>query len=365
LIEIVSNDRDKASAIILLRSTLYTSYPVAIEAYRAKMGNKMANTLSQHSSKLGATSMRCTTTVTDTVTKVVSETVEVIQTAQQQYQECYDREAVKDPCKSMGVFAGTCAAAACSLKTFEDMIVGFTTVLVTITEEVVREVVTCEKALVKTWPNPWDITPKTFTTGVVAQPAVKFGAAEVNEAIKFLKQLTGVFGPFGKCFLEGKWGLAQLQTPLDLGNGKIVIPYGIKVCITAECARQLSIGNIGGELLSTWSVALGALAAVSAEAAAVLLPLGVTATGWIAALAASVPPVVVTIAAVIMAFIIVILIHATVISAQLGFQVCCTNNLADNSVCIEHPTFALAMLTMLQGGMGGPTVLLVPPTVTG
>ena len=366
LIETLSRDRQKASALILLRSALYTSYPVAAREFKIRIGPRMAGKLSQGSSKLGMNSMKCTTTeVTDFVTRTITETVNVIKTAQQQYEECYDREAEKEPCKSKGIFAGACAAATCGLKTFVDMVAGFITVTTTITEEVVREVVSCQKPLLKTWPNPWDITGKNFTSNVVSQPAIKFTAADLAGAIKFLKDLTGVFGPFGKCFLNGKWGLAQLETPLDLGNGKIVIPFGVRVCITADCARELSIGNIGGELLVSWGAALGALAALSVDAAAILVPLGITATASIAALAGTLPPVVVAIATVILAFIIILLVHGTHLSAQFFYHECCTNNLADGTVCIEHPTFAVALLTILQSSGGAPTALLIPPTVTG
>jgi hypothetical protein len=366
LIAALARDKQKANAIILLRSALHTSYPVAVKEFKARMNRKMVAKLSQGSAKLGTNSLKCTTTtVTDTVTNTVTQTVEVIKTAQQQYQECYDREVQKDPCKSAGIFAGACAAGACGLKTFVDMIVGFTTIVTTVTEEVVREVVSCQKPLIGTWPNPWDISNKNLTNGAVSQPAVKFGASDVAGAIKFLKDLTGVFGPFGKCFLDGKWGLAQLETPLDLGNGKIVIPFGVRVCITAECARQLSIGNIGSELLVSWGAALGALAALSTEAAAILVPLGVVATPSVVAFAGTVSPVIVAIATVILAFIIILLIHGTILSAELAYQDCCTNNLADGTVCIEHPTFAVALLTILQAGHGAPTALLIPPTVTG
>jgi hypothetical protein len=364
--EALSEDILKAAAIILLRSAVLTSYPVAVKEYRARMHAKMAAKMAQSSSRLGMNSLRCTTTtVTETVTNTITETVQVIKTAEQQYQECYDREAVKDPCKSTGIFAGACAATTCGLKSFVDLVVGFVTVLTTTTEQVVNKVVSCQKPLVRTWPNPWDITNKSFTKNSVSQPVARFGASDISGGIKFLKDLTGVFGPFGKCLLDGKWSLAQLQTPLDLGNGKIVIPYGVRVCITAECARQLALSNIGGELITSWGVALAALAALSPEFAAIVGPLGVVAAPAVVAAMASVPPVIIGIAALILAFIILALVYGTEISAQLSYQVCCTTNLGDGTVCIEHATFAIALLGMLPLGPVSTAMLLIPPIVTG
>ncbi|MBI3949511.1 MAG: hypothetical protein HY314_03545 [Acidobacteria bacterium] len=70
----------------------------------------------------------------------------------------------------------------------------------------------------------------------------------------------------------------------------------------------------------------------------------------------------VAVAAIILALILLIMIYATAIVAQMSFYVCCTNCLADGMICIEHPTFALALIKLATIGIA--PAELIPPIVT-
>jgi hypothetical protein len=365
LIAFLTKDRKKARGLILLRSALHSAYPVAVQRKKAKVGKKMSASFSKHSSDFGAQALICTTkTVTDTVTHTITETVEVIKTAEKQYQECYDKAATRDPCKSLGILAGACAAATCAATTFVDMVIGFVDVVTTTTEEVVRTVVSCAPPLPGTWPSPWDL-PDAQLKLAVPQQKTTFGQKDIDGGLKLLKQIGGFFGPFATCMISGKWSLAQLDTQMDFGNGNVVIPYGIKVCITSQCATQLSLDNIIGEYATAVGAALGALAALSPEVAAALGPLGIAPAAAVTAAIAGLPEVVITIAALILAFVLIALFWAGALAGQLFFYKTFTDALDDGLVCIEHPTFALALIAMLP--LPGATVsaAIVPPIVTG
>jgi hypothetical protein len=368
LIGTLSKDRKLARSVLLLRSALHTAYPVAMaqskpKEAKSKEGRKTGEAMSKGSTGYGSRALNCTTrTVTDTVTRTITQSVEVIKTAEQQYQECYDKAIAKDPCKSLPFGQGACAATICAVTTFVDMVVGFVDVVTTITEEVTREVVSCVTPRKGDWPNPWHLLDGPIQAAV-PQPEAKFGAKEIEGALKLINQIGGFLGPFGKCLAKGEWSLAQLTTPLDLGGGNVTIPYGVRVCIDADCATQLSADNIAGELLSSWGAALGALAALSPEFAASVSSLGITAAPAVVAAIAALPEAVIAAAALILAFIILALIYGTAISAQLLFHRLFTDHFADGKVCIEHATFALALIKLATIGIA--PAELIPPIVTG
>lgn len=362
LIAALAKDRKKAQGVLLLRSALHTSYPVAAAASKAPKGKRMGTAMAKGAAGFGIGATKCVTrTVTETVVSTITETIEVVKTAEEQYQECYDREIKKDPCKSVGPLAGVCAAGICATKTFIDLVVGFVEVVTTVAEEVTREVVACTVPSRGEWPNPWTI-PDRPISAALPQPKAAFGKKELDDAIKLVKDFAGGLSPFAKCLVEGKWSLAQLDTQLNLG-GNVVIPYGVKVCISAECASTLSIENMFFNDYAAWASALAALAALSPEFAAFIAPYGIAAAPALAAAVAALPEIVVAAAAIILAFIILALIYGTAISAQLAVHKIATNNFADGEVCIEHPTFALALIKMATFGVA--PAELIPPIVTG
>ena len=366
LIGTLSKDRKRAKSVLMLRSALHSTFPLAAAKSKSKPkeGKKKSGAaVAKGSRGFGTGVLNCTTrTITDTVTRTIVETVEVIKTAEKQYQECYDKAITRDPCKSLGFGAGACAATICAVTTFVDMVVGFIEVVTTITEEVTRQVVSCVTPVKFDWPNPWVI----FDGGLKAalpQPAAAFTSKDIEGALKLIKDIGGFLGPFGLCLANGSWSLAQLTTPLDFGEGPVTIPYGVKVCIDAVCAAQLSIDGMTGELAASWGAALAALAALSTEFAAAVASLGIVAAPAVVALIAAVPPAVINAAAIILAFIILALIYGTAIAGQLFYHRHFTDSFADNVVCIEHPTFALAMIKIAT--LTAAPAELVPPIVTG
>ncbi len=374
VIDALARDSQKTRGAMLLRSALHSGYPVALQQTKGKAGKGMSSAMAKGARGLASSSMVCTTrTITDIVTRTITETIDVLKTAAKQYEECYDKEVARSPCKDVPVFPGVCAAGICAARAFVDIVVGFTTVVTTIVEEVVRTVVVCFDAGPKLklpkgqWPNPWFLGDARIVTGAVPQPAAKFGKAEIDGALKLLKDLTGFFGPFGSCLLSAQWSLAQLTTPIDLGSGPVVLPYGVRACITAECATQLSGLDFAGTLASSWGAALAALAALSPAFAAEVAGVGVVAAPAVVAAIALLPEAVaagiVAAAALILAFLMLLLIYGTAISAQLLFQRLFTSNFDDGVVCIEHATFAIAMIQIAT--LGFVPTALIPPIVTG
>ncbi|MEO5887812.1 MAG: hypothetical protein ABIQ77_09125 [Anaerolineales bacterium] len=366
LIAALAKDRSKVLGAMLLRSALHTSYLVAAAQSKPPRGKKtrMGTAMSKGAAGYGSRALDCTTrTVTETVTRTITEAADVIKTAEEQYQECYDREVIKDPCKSAGLGAGLCAAGICGLKSFGDLVVGFYEIVTTISEEVTREVVTCITPKKGEWPNPWSI-PGGKIHAAVPQPKIVFGQKEIKDALALLGSIPGLLGPFGTCFFQGAWSLAQLDTQLNLGGTNVVVPYGVKVCLSAECATKLSIDAIWKETLAGWGSALSVLAALDAGAAASLVGIGIVPSAAVVTLVAGIPPVVLAAATIILLFILIALIWGTAISSQLWFHKTFTNNFADGKVCIEHPSIAIALITLLVPGVGSATQL-TPPIVTG
>lgn len=367
LIAALAKDRNKARGAMLLRSALHTSYPVAAARSKAPGGKqtRMGTAMSKGAAGYGTRALYCTTrTVTETVTRTITETLDVIKTAETQYQACYDREVNSEACKLAGAVggAGACAATVCAVTGFVDLVVGFVEVVTTIAEEVSREVVSCVTPKKGEWPNPWTI-PDGLIRTAVPQPKTVFGKKEIDDALKLLGSIPGLLGPFGTCFFKGKWSLAQLDTQLNLGGTDIVIPYGVKVCLSAECAAQLSIDAIWGETLAGWGGTLSVLAALDAGAAASLATIGIVPSAAVLAIIAGLPPAVITAATIILLFILIALLWGTAISSQLLIHKKFTNNFADGSVCIEHPSFAIALIEIATLGIAPAD--LIPPIVTG
>jgi hypothetical protein len=368
LIDELSKDRGKANAAMLLRSALNTAYPVAVAAAAGKgqsqPGARTAKAIQSGSASYGQGGARCTTTtVTETTVRTVTEVVEVVKTAWQQYVECYDREVARGGCANAGFLAGACATTYCGAKGFIDIVVGFVEVVVRVVEEVVRQVVVCTKPHFERWPNPWRLSDQPIRAAT-AQPKQAFALKDLEAAAKLLKGISNHFGPMAKCLLDGKWSLNQLDTGLNLGGQQLTVPYGVKVCISAECARGISIDKVGGEALSTLGTSLGLLTALSSSFASATG--GIFALGQGAAIAAAIAaagPLVAAAAALLLAFIILALIYGTAIAGQLFWHQHSTDNFADGIVCIEHPTFAIAMLEVLT--LGFSPFDLVPPIVTG
>lgn len=377
LIAALSKDPLKARAALLLRSALYTAYPVAVKQMsKGTMNKKLAAAMAKGSAGYGASAQKCTTkNVTDSVTTTVTTTIEKIKTAEQQLADCYKGcQSLYDAGKLFE--AGVCVAA-CSAKAaanvFVDIVVGYIDLVSVVVTEVTRTVVTCLMSFppkLGAWPNPWRIGDISLVNGAIAQPAQGFSAANIGDGIKLLKDLTkavgGLFGPFA-CLLDGQWSLAALETPINFGGKNVVVPYGIKVCINAACANSLTGLGVVSAAATAWGATLGVLAALSTDIAALGIPATpgavaiVTALGGAATAGVAVSPAV-AVAAIIAALLLLLMIYATAIVAEMSFYVCCTDCLADGVICIEHPTFAIALIKLATLGMA--PVELIPPIVT-
>ena len=237
-------------------------------------------------------------------------------------------------------------------------------------EPVVREVVSCIIPKPGQWPNPWNLIDK-LIPGAIPQPKKGFTQKDIDGALKLLKEIGGniggFLGPF-KCLLDGKWSLAQLDTQLNFGAGNIVIPYGVKVCMTAACANSLIDGSMITAAAAAWGTTLGVLAALSTDIAALGIPAAPGAAALVAALGGAATAGVavspgVAAAAIILALILLVMIYATAIFGQLVYHKNFTNDFADGLVCIEHPTFALALIKLATIGIA--PAELIPPIVTG
>jgi hypothetical protein len=128
----------------------------------------------------------------------------------------------------------------------------------------------------------------------------------------------------------------------------------------------MSVMIVAGELGASWGAALAALAAMSTSFAAYASTLGIAAAPAVAAAVAAAGgagSVLVSCAAVILAFIILALIYGTALSLQLAFHDKFLGTFADGEVCIEHASFAIALIKMAS--MGALPVELIPPIVTG
>ncbi|RYG78703.1 MAG: hypothetical protein EON59_16935, partial [Alphaproteobacteria bacterium] len=149
LIGLIRGNPGWSRSLMQMRSAFATSFAVA--ATQQKSG-KPAQSIKDPFTRViddFSDAGQCTTrTVVETVTRTVERTVETITTAQQQWQECYDR-ALLGPCK-VAFFPPAimaCAALACGAVTAFTVIVGVITILAEVTEQIVTEIVECVKPL--------------------------------------------------------------------------------------------------------------------------------------------------------------------------------------------------------------------------
>lgn len=321
---------------------------------------------------LGEASICTTRTVTESVTTRVEETIQVIETAEEQYAKCFD-EAINNPngaCGTVKFFAGTpaaivCATTYCGAIAFFDVLVRTITVWHDVVDEVRREVVECVKPLAGYLPNRWDLPPIRLPEIKVPEELRKavLTAGDIAEALDIFRRNLGsslsFLGPFARCMLEAEWKIATVPffDVLDL-------PFGVEICMTAACARSLQAQNMVSEGIQAWVGALSVIASCSPGAAAALAATGIAPIAPLVAALAAVPPAVVTAALAIACMIAASLYFASMVAVQLSF-VLATNPgvLSDGRVCMTHPTIAIGLIVAMAGGAS--PVSLIPPVVTG
>jgi hypothetical protein len=379
LIGQIKKDRKKIRGLMLLRSALYTSYPVAVAHSKSKQANKnIAKRMAKGARDYGADASGkiCLTTQPAEVVEEckVIDFQERWKTAEEQYWKCYQKEydkAFDSPaCKFLPVngpvntlprheCAGAAARVICGAKNFVDILLEVIEILECVWVTIVPEVTIClpKEITPGRWPSPWS-WPDFLVGSPVPQVKQSFGKEEIKDGIDLLKALGDVGKFIGEfdCLLDGTWSLDQLDTKLDLGGEDVVIPYGVKVCISEKCTKKLSNPQLIGAALAAAAGLLPVLAALSPDVAG----MGITASPAVALAIATAGQVAVVAAALILAVIIFILYHLALISAQLAL---CSNlgTLTDGKVCISHPTFALALVAFMTQGMA--PVQSIPPIV--
>jgi hypothetical protein len=353
-----------------MRSAFISSFAVAATQQKA-MPSKDIGAPFLQAIKDVAEAGKCTTrTITESVTRTVEQVVDVVKSAETAYKECYDRAIASGGCK--GLFFTpliiACAITYCGAKTFIDTVVGVTTILIDVVDEVTRDVIDCVKPIAGYLPNDWSL--QDLPLPRFEEPAfireLREGimqAADVAAALRLLRDnLDGVLsflGPFA-CLFEGDWNIATLPPVAGVG-----VPFGVELCITAACARGLTAGNLAGAAATAWAGALSLLATFNAGAAAAMASIGITPIAELAAAVAGLGTTATAAGAVIACLLILVLYHATLISAQISFLLAVNPDvLNDGKLCLVHPTLAAAAVAALTVGTLSP-VQLVPPIVTG
>lgn len=368
LIKAIASDKQKARSLMQLRSAFATSYPVYTAMAKATSDKRVG---SQHQKASGQLANKECFTRTEVVTPEVTmeQATEYWRSKEQQWEECFVHETSGADglgCSLLpaGPARDACAAGFCTGKGFFDVLIEVIVTIVVVADAVTRDIVTCvASGLQGAYSNLWTLIDR-FLPGLekpgatAAKPAPK----DVQAALKFLTDAVGVLGPFATCLLAGKWTVESAGTPIPMGDGNVAIPYGVRVCITAKCARTLTITGVGKELGSSWTAALTLLAALSPEFAALAGPIGIAVNASLAAIVAALPAAVVPVAAIILAFIILALIYGTALVGQLSLAEA-LGAFTDGEVCIVHPTIALAMIKALTIGIV--PAELVPPVVVG
>lgn len=368
----LKRDRKAMQSAMQMRSAMATSFAALAVATKTAPPKEIATGFFGIVEDLGKATTCTTTTITESVTTLVERTIDEIQSAAERYAECYDDALKTGACgftASFNLDAGKlCAKVYCTAKGFVDVVIGVLTIVTEVVEEVIREVTTCTKPLGYLLPSNWDLPDVRMPD--LPMKELKLLAKDVTKALAFIKEfsddLFAFLGPFGKCLVDGKWTINSAPIPFIQGIG---IPFGATVCITAACARSLAAQNLAGEASAAWGSALAALAALSPEFAAASGPLGVVAAPALAAATTALSPGVIAALLAILCFIIMALIYASAISAQLGVLILTSqipgfpNVFSDGEVCITHPTLALAAI--MYATAGGVPAQLIPPIVLG
>lgn len=372
LISLIKGNKAWTRSAMQMRSAFVSSFAAAAAQGKAPAAKAFGATFADVVEDFGGAAVCTTRTVTESVTRRVEETIDVIVTAEQQYERCFD-EAINNPNGACGVVKyvfGTpaailCATGYCGAITFFDVLVNTFTVWHDVIEEVTREVTECVKPLKGYLPNRWDLPQIELPRWEVPEALrqVVLTAGDIAAALDIFRRNLGsslsFLGPFARCMLEAEWKIATVPF-FDLFD----LPFGIEICMTAACARRLQAQNMVGEGIQAWVGALSVIASCSPGAAAALAATGIAPIAPLVAALAAVPPAVVTAALAIACMIAASLYFASVVAVQLSF-VLATNPgvLSDGRVCMTHPTLAVGLIIAMSNG----TVPagLIPPVVTG
>ncbi len=370
LIHSARNDASLRASLFGLRAALLTAYPHAVSTAKKSAEPRAAQAVMGAATRMGVLATprrsRCTTsTITETITREVEQEVERWLAAEERYEACVQEQV------RAGIPGGLPAAAVyCLALGLGDLFLGVFKVLVTITEEVERTVTSCvlegSKRLVDVFngieialPGKGIRLPTVPAIGGVA-PALT--STDIMAALQRLRDLLGAASPFTTCMLGGRWSFAAADLAAITGTSTLEIPYGVKVCITADCARKLRYDSAHGDLGDAATSLLAILAALNTDFAAVASTLGIAKAAEAVALAAVIGTTATTALTAVAALLLFLVYYAAMIAVQLQFLP--ESAFADGQVCIEHPTFVIAAVTVLVPGLGSLSQW-TPPIVTG
>ena len=370
LITRARSDASLRASLLELRAALVTAYPHAVSAARKNAEPRAAQAVMGAAQRMGIAAMprksQCTTTtITETITREVAQEVERWLTAEERYEACVRQQV------AAGILGGEAAAVLyCAALGLVDLFLGVMTVVTTIIEEVTRTVVTCTlegtKRLIDLYKG---IEVPIPTRGIqlpgvpgVGRVAPALTSTDITAALQRLRDLLGAVSPFTTCLLQGRWSFAASDLSAITGGSTLEIPYGVKVCITAECARRLRFDSAHGDLGSAATSLLAILAALNADFAAIAGTLGIAKAAEALALAAVIGTTGTVALTAVAALLLFLVYYAAMIALQL--QLLPESAFADGLVCIEHPTFVIAALTILVP-VAGSLTQWTPPIVTG
>ncbi|MFO1425655.1 MAG: hypothetical protein U1F11_01500 [Steroidobacteraceae bacterium] len=369
LIDVIARNERLRRSLFELRAAFVTTYAGVVANRKGKRNDTVAAVVHKAARAMGGAASpgksNCTTqTITDSVVSEVTEQVEVWKTAEQQFDECVAAEV------KAGIFGGELAALAlCVAKGFVDMVVGVMTVVRSIAEEVTRVVVSCVPAAGTALRDVFrgldvDLPGPSLAVPSPPKPGLVFSSKDIDEARRFLRSfLAGVNG-YLDCLLDAKWSIAAAELPLAIGAAGVDIPYGIRLCLPAGCARAMTLeqarrtladsgGTMAG-LLASLVPGLGSLAAALGIPEAALLSTAMLGTLGPGAWAAAV---------VMLVMLLLLAYYAIAIFAQM--QLLPDAAFADGEVCIEHPTLLIALANILLAPNSVSLLFLIPPIVTG
>lgn len=143
-------------------------------------------------------------------------------------------------------------------------------------------------------------------------------------------------------------------------EGELTRPYGAKVCLAVDCAFSLANFGVLGELAHSWGKMFMVLTALSPQIRLAGAAFGLPNPDAVE-LADAASPAVVSAAAHVLGFIMMTLLHGQVVSMQIVHHKE-SEGFADGTFCIEHSSFALALLRMASLAVA--PAALIPPIVT-
>lgn len=368
LIKRAKTDVSVRSSLIELRGALVTAYPHAIATSRRRGESKSTQAVATAAKAMGVVSAprksQCTTTtIVETVTREVEETVERWLTAEERFEKCVDQQV------AAGIFGGEAGAwAYCAALGLADLFLGVVTVVTTIIEEVTRTVVTCALDTTRRLIDLYKGIEIQFPGSGIGFPGAgiigsnALSSADISAALQRLKDLLGDASPFTTCLLAGAWSFAAADLTAITGGSKLEIPYGVKVCISSECARRLRLEGAGDNLQSAATSLLAILAALNTDFAAVASTLGIAKAAEAVAIAGALGATATTALTAVAALLLFLVYYAAMIALQMSLLPDAA--FADGQVCIEHPTFVIAAVTLMLPGVGSLSQF-TPPIVTG